>query len=535
MRRRAGNLQSRAAITPDCRPITTTISKAMPPPDPHAIAVMALTVVALYLFSRESIAIETSSLLIVALLAIGFSVFPYDAEGAAFEPIKFFSGFGNEALIAICALMMASQGLVATGALTPIGRVVSRIWIMSPMLAMGVVLVVTAIASAFMNNTPQVVLMIPILTSVALRSGTSPSKLLMPMTFSAQIGGMGTPIGTSLNLLVIGSAASLGVERFHMFDFLAPAALAAIPGLAYLWLIAPRLLARCAIAFHRQVAAHLRGATPSGRRQRRERRHVGAGEEADRRGNDGAFGAAPAQSVDCAASRRASARRRSTRRPRHFGTFDGVCSCARREAVLGRRRGRRRSSADCEGSADGGARADACLAAARSHARAGEFRLALPIDSACNPSSRRARCAGREDPLARCRARRRGRAACAGSGGADRCAQAPQRSDGARRHHHECAADLQSAARARDHARDRRGRIASHRAGRHCGDLRRVADGGHRLPEMARRHACARFLDDSADRRKSGAESRARDDRRRGVHRAGCWSRSAAAFLRARC
>ena len=110
------------------------------------------------------------------------------------------------------------------------------------MLAMGVVLVVTAIASAFMNNTPQVVLMIPILTSVALRSGTSPSKLLMPMTFSAQIGGMGTPIGTSLNLLVIGSAASLGVERFHMFDFLAPAALAAIPGLAYLWLIAPRLL-----------------------------------------------------------------------------------------------------------------------------------------------------------------------------------------------------------------------------------------------------------------------------------------------------
>jgi di/tricarboxylate transporter len=214
----------------------------MPTPDLHAIAVMALTVVALYLFSRESIPIETSSLLIVALLAIGFSVFPYDADGAVFEPIRFFSGFGNEALIAICALMMASQGLVATGALTPIGRVVSRVWTVSPLLAMGVVIVVTAIASAFMNNTPQVVLMIPILTSVALRSGTSPSKLLMPMTFSSQIGGMGTPIGTSLNLLVIGSAASLGVERFHMFDFLAPAALAAIPGLAYLWLIAPRLL-----------------------------------------------------------------------------------------------------------------------------------------------------------------------------------------------------------------------------------------------------------------------------------------------------
>lgn len=211
-------------------------------PDLHAIAVMALTLIALYLFSRESIAIETSSLLIVALLAIGFSLFPYDVHGEPFESIRFFSGFANEALIAICALMMASQGLVATGALTPIGRMVSRIWTVSPLLAMGVVLLVTGVASAFMNNTPQVVLMVPILTSVALRSGVSPSKLLMPMTFSAQIGGMGTPIGTSLNLLVIGSAASLGVERFGMFDFIAPAALAAAAGWLYLWLIAPRLL-----------------------------------------------------------------------------------------------------------------------------------------------------------------------------------------------------------------------------------------------------------------------------------------------------
>lgn len=216
----------------------------IPSPEPHAIAVMLLTLVALYLFSRDSIAIETSSLLVVAVLAIGFSIFPYPATpgGEALDPIRFFSGFGNEALIAICALVMASQGLVSTGALTPLGRVVSRVWQVSPLLAMGVVLILTAVLSAFMNNTPQVVLMIPILTAVALRSGMSPSKLLMPMTFASQIGGMGTPIGTSLNLLVIGSAATLGVERFHMFDFIMPAALAAIPGLLFLWLVAPRLL-----------------------------------------------------------------------------------------------------------------------------------------------------------------------------------------------------------------------------------------------------------------------------------------------------
>lgn len=216
----------------------------IPPPEPHAIAVMVLTLLALYLFSRDSIPIETSSLLVVAVLAIGFSIFPHPESpgGKSLDPIRFFAGFANEALIAICALVMASQGLVTTGALAPLGRIVSRVWQFSPLLAMGVVLIVTAVISAFMNNTPQVVLMIPILATVAARSGMSASKLLMPMTFASQIGGMGTPIGTSLNLLVIGSAAGLGVAPFHMFDFIAPAALAAIPGLLFLWLVAPRLL-----------------------------------------------------------------------------------------------------------------------------------------------------------------------------------------------------------------------------------------------------------------------------------------------------
>jgi di/tricarboxylate transporter len=214
----------------------------MTTPDPHAIAVMAMTLFALYLFSRDSIPIETSSLLVLALLAIGFSLFPYTTARGEIEPFDFFNGFGNEALITICALMMATQGLVATGALAPVGHVISRIWLASPTLALGAVLILVASISAFMNNTPQVVLMIPILTSAAIRSGMSPSKVLMPMTFASQIGGMGTPIGTSLNLLVIGSAAQFGIEGFHIFDFIAPAALAAIPGILFLWFIAPRLL-----------------------------------------------------------------------------------------------------------------------------------------------------------------------------------------------------------------------------------------------------------------------------------------------------
>ena len=87
--------------------------------------------------------------------------------------------------------MMASQGLAATGALAPVGRLISRIWKASPLLALGVVLTIVPMLSAFMNNTPLVVLMIPILSAAAIRSSISPSKVLMPMTFASQIGGMG--------------------------------------------------------------------------------------------------------------------------------------------------------------------------------------------------------------------------------------------------------------------------------------------------------------------------------------------------------
>ncbi|MGE0580695.1 MAG: SLC13 family permease [Steroidobacteraceae bacterium] len=210
--------------------------------DAHAIAVLALTAFAFVLFAREDLPIETSSLLIVTLLAAGFILFPYETANGPLVAADFFLGFGNEALVAICALVMASQGLVRTGALAPLGRFVTRLWAASPVLALAVMLALTTVFSAFMNNTPLVALMIPILTTVALRSGTSPSRTLMPMTFAAQIGGMGTPIGTSLNLLVIGTAASLGVPQFHMFDFIEPAAIAGGVGILYLWLVAPYLL-----------------------------------------------------------------------------------------------------------------------------------------------------------------------------------------------------------------------------------------------------------------------------------------------------
>ncbi len=212
-------------------------------PDPHALAVLLLVVLALVLFSRDRIPLETSSLVVLVMLAVGFELFPFvGADGRRLSPVDFFLGFGHQALVAVCALMILGQGLIRSGALEPVGRLLSVAWRKSPALSMLLTLVICAALSAFINNTPIVVMLLPILIGVALRTGTSPSSMLLPVGLISIIGGMATTIGTSTNLLVVGVAFDMGVAEFQMFDFIVPAAIAGTFALLYLWLVAPRLL-----------------------------------------------------------------------------------------------------------------------------------------------------------------------------------------------------------------------------------------------------------------------------------------------------
>ncbi|MEK6594489.1 MAG: SLC13 family permease [Pseudomonadota bacterium] len=211
-------------------------------PDAHAIAVLLLIVVALYLFTRDNIPLETSSLLILVALVVGFEVFPYQSNDMLLRSSEFFTGFGNEALVAICALMIVGQGLETTGALRPLASLLSRMWTSSPLLSFLATLLSAAALSAFLNNTPIVVMLLPILIGVSLRSKQSSSGILMPMGLATLLGGMATTIGTSTNLLVVGIASDLGLRRFGMFDFALPVVVAGSFGILYLWLIAPRLL-----------------------------------------------------------------------------------------------------------------------------------------------------------------------------------------------------------------------------------------------------------------------------------------------------
>jgi di/tricarboxylate transporter len=213
-----------------------------PPPNAHALAVLILAVVALVLFTREKIPLESSSFLVLIGLAVGFEVFPFQVDEGVLHAVDFFLGFGHEALVAVCALMIAGQGIVRTGALEPVGRVLTRFWKVSPSISLLLTLVVGAFISAFINNVPVVVLFLPILINVSLRTGMKASSVLMPMGFSTLLGGTCTTIGTSTNLLVVSVAAEIGLKRMDMFDFLVPAAIAGSIGIVYLWLVAPRII-----------------------------------------------------------------------------------------------------------------------------------------------------------------------------------------------------------------------------------------------------------------------------------------------------
>ena len=212
-----------------------------PLPGAHAVAALILTVVALILFTRDRIPLESSSLLVVILLVLGFQIFPYQG-GVALRPADFIAMFGHEALVTIIALMIVGKGVETTGALRPLGLYMSRAWSERPKLALLSTLVAAGVLSAFLNNTPIVVMLLPVLVGVSIRTRTPATGILMPMGFATLIGGMATTIGTSTNLLVVGFATELGMPKLEMFDFTLPVLIAGGAGLLFLWLVAPRIL-----------------------------------------------------------------------------------------------------------------------------------------------------------------------------------------------------------------------------------------------------------------------------------------------------
>jgi di/tricarboxylate transporter len=211
-------------------------------PSAHATAALGVTIVVFAMFASGRIRIELVCLGTIAVLALGFYLFPLDGGGRLTGMEVAFGGFGHEALVAICCLMILGRGLVVTGALDPAAHALVRVWRFNRASGMLCSLLVCAGLSMLVNDTPVVVLALPILLALASRADVPASKTLMPVNCAILIGGMGTTIGTSTNLLVVSIAADLGLPRLGVFSFTTVALTAGAIALPYLWLIMPRLL-----------------------------------------------------------------------------------------------------------------------------------------------------------------------------------------------------------------------------------------------------------------------------------------------------
>lgn len=217
-------------------------------PDPHALVTLLTAAAAFFLYTRSWLRVEmVSVLLLLALLTI-FHFFPFESRDARLTEVEVLGSFGHPALVAICCLMILARGLTVTGALEPVVRLLARLWGLSAALGLLVTLVVAGAASAFINDTPVMVLLLPLLLGLARRTGTSATRSLMPVNFAVLAGGMLTAIGTSTNVLVLSIAGDLGMAPMGVFDFTPTAAAAFGVALLYLWLIAPRLLPESPVA-----------------------------------------------------------------------------------------------------------------------------------------------------------------------------------------------------------------------------------------------------------------------------------------------
>ncbi|MAM85805.1 MAG: SLC13 family permease [unclassified Hahellaceae] len=194
-----------------------------------------------------ALALTVSVLLLLALTKIRAHVAMMGAltilsVAGLLTPAEALAGFSNSGLITVAAMFVVACGIHGSGGIdilvnrvlgTPSGHRAALTRMSAPVV----------ILSAFLNNTPVVATMIPAVSAWARKIDISPSKLMIPLSYTAILGGTITLIGTSTNLIVDGQYQTLtGQEGFSLFSITAVALPVAVIGLLFMWLAFPRLL-----------------------------------------------------------------------------------------------------------------------------------------------------------------------------------------------------------------------------------------------------------------------------------------------------
>lgn len=206
------------------------------------LVVFGLILLALVLFATERFPIDVTAILVMVLLMV---LQPW-TQISAREGI---SGFANPATITVLAMLILSTGINRTGLVQLIGRKMSSFAGNDRRKQLAATIGVTGPLSGFINNTPVVAILVPVIADLAHEGKTSPSKLLMPLSFASMLGGTLTLIGTSTNILASDIAAQLGAESpdlglqaFGMFEFTKLGVVVFAVGALYLMTVGVRLL-----------------------------------------------------------------------------------------------------------------------------------------------------------------------------------------------------------------------------------------------------------------------------------------------------
>ena len=173
------------------------------------ILILAVVLGAMVLFVTEKLRVDLVALCVLAaLLILGL-----------IKPEQALYGFANPATATVAAMFVLSAGLVRTGLVDWLGRSINKIAGKSSTQLVLILCITIAVLSAFIVNTATVAIFIPVTIVLANARHVSPSRVLIPLSYASQFGGVCTLIGTSTNILVNSIAVTNGLPEFHLFEF----------------------------------------------------------------------------------------------------------------------------------------------------------------------------------------------------------------------------------------------------------------------------------------------------------------------------
>ena len=205
---------------------------------------LLIAVLSMVFYAIDKFSMVFKSIVILTFLLILFSIFPFigkDGENLL-NPQNILNGFSNTSLITVISLLILGQGVVNTRVLDGFISNFLQYFPNNSQIVIIVSLIFVLILSAFINNTPVVIIFIPILQSVVKKSNQSIGKYLMPLSYAAILGGMITIIGSSTNLLVSDSLKRYSNIEISFFEFAIPGTIIALCGLIYIIIFSKYLL-----------------------------------------------------------------------------------------------------------------------------------------------------------------------------------------------------------------------------------------------------------------------------------------------------